>query len=557
MKGRTRLYVLAGLVVVILVLVSQCQKPAATVTSKQIAVVAAKHDIPPYSILAAQDIYTVTLPIEQALNLFEEREMQDLIGQMATVELRTGNPIKHADALIVPAWFKEQMSDMLIFSFYVSTDRIVGGKLRPGHHIDLQVSRPGISTQEQEAESLWLARNLWVVGVQQSSGGDILRPTVSIYSTITPQSSKSGSSSSGGLLGGVGGSTSGTNNNRDVPANLVVVAAHRAIAKTVTDYLGARLYEASVAIRVGQTTDPLGRIDGIVSESLGSQDNENKPAPGIDNVKITLYSGSGALLKEVQTNSGGRFFFDKLAQGDYYVEEVDPQGYVSASSNRLAVFVADGENLHLVFSDQKIAAATTDSRVAAAKPGTGTSSAAGTTPVPPTPAATPTPAAPKTEATPTRAAGSGTLPIATPVAGACSVYMSSDEKGSVSLVNFPAHTKEVWAILMFNQFPKDDYSIRAFYASTGEERQVSSGAWPGGSGTKAVAIRPGAGTSGEFQAGAYITVLKTGPDTIRDVKWWFVDMPQSAQASNPNATSSAPLPTVQVPKGGSGVERQR
>ena len=131
---------------------------------------------------------------------------------------------------------------MLIFSFYVPTSRIVGGQLRPGHHIDVLATRG--ESRDVSAESLWLAENVWVVGVYQASGEDVPRPPVG-----APEVSDESETTGGGTLG-FAQATTGSGAEQG-PANLVVVAANRETGKVIGDYFGARLYEAWVYVRPG------------------------------------------------------------------------------------------------------------------------------------------------------------------------------------------------------------------------------------------------------------------------------------------------------------------
>ena len=473
----------------------------------RISVVVAKHDIPPYTILSAEDVRTVQLLPEQAVGSFGG--LREPVGLMTTNEVRAGNVIHRSGVLVPdPTWSE---GEMLIFSFYVSTSRIVGGQLRPGHHVDLLVTRP--ETRDQLPESLWLAENLWVVGVYQASGDEVLRPTV----TIQDEGSEEQQDTGGGAFSFAASSRS---NARHGPANLVVVAAHRGTAKMIGDYLGARLYEPWVYVRpeeINGTETPYikGRIDGLVFEDANQDRMQQREESGIDDVTVTLYTKDGVVKSTTKTVSGGTFAFDDLEPGSYDVVETDPEGYVSVTSNRLRVGLVEGQNLHIVFGDKQ-----PEPTAIPVMPATAVPEPTNTPEATPTKVVTPEP-------TPTKVVTPE--PTLTPANCRCGVHMSDEQDGS-EITDFPEHTKEVWAVLSFEDCLADmAYSVRAYFAGTGnQERLVGGGKWKGGSGSTSVKVTPWAST--EFEPGAYATFLKIGPENIVcDFRWWFVDVTRTAE----------------------------
>ncbi|WP_328753010.1 SpaA isopeptide-forming pilin-related protein [Streptomyces sp. NBC_00285] len=62
----------------------------------------------------------------------------------------------------------------------------------------------------------------------------------------------------------------------------------------------------------------------------GIQDHGEPPAP---NVTVNLYNDNGDLLKTVKTDEGGKYLFDKLADGKYKVCFVKPAGYAWTKQN--------------------------------------------------------------------------------------------------------------------------------------------------------------------------------------------------------------------------------
>jgi hypothetical protein len=467
-------------------------------------VVVAKRIIPPYTVLnAGTDLMTRTVPLNDAGYAFSSPA--ELDGWFTIKELPTNGVIRSSDVLKLDAnWVA---GDMLIFSFYVATDRVVGGQVRPGHHVDLLVTHP--ETNVEFARSLWLARNLWVVDVRQVSGSTVPRPTL-----VPEGQTQEKRATGGGLLEPASAETTYTS--REGPSNLVVVAAPREVAKMVGEYLGARLYDAWLYIRPEGLNVVSGRIEGVVFEeqkNIGIRDREER---GLDGVTVSVRNQAGESKGTLQTFSGGQFYFDDLAPGTYTVELGTVAGYTPVTPPKVTLNLAAGQNAHLLFGLQGAGAATAVPQQAATA-----------TPIPATPAParpTATPAAGQPTATP---AG----PVVPPKICSCSIRMSDRENGA-EVTDFPEHTKEVWAILTFQDCPAEmPYTVRAYFAGTGnQERVVGAGKWQGGSGTVSLKVTPWAAT--EFQPGAYLTFLKVGPENVVcDFRWWFVDVVRTAQGT--------------------------
>jgi hypothetical protein len=360
----------------------------------------------------------------------------------------------------------------------VPTARVIGGQLRPGHFIDVLATRA--DTREEGGASLWLARGMWVVGVQQSSGQGVARPTVAAYGTAQP-------TPRAGIFGE--GTTFGE---REGPANLVVVAAHREIAKMIGDYFGAQLYDAWVYIRPSGSASKVGRIDGVVFEDADPLGIQSRAELGLDGVAITLFDEGGVTKGSAQTSGGGQFTFDNLTPANYRVAVTVPEGYTPVTAREASFYLADGQNQHLWFGEQKVV-----------KP------EAKVVQVAPTPQPTPRPTP-----APTRLAQSGQ--------DAYALRMSNQE-GGPEVSGFPAGVAEVYAVLDFKNVPADTpYKVLVQSSGVGaQERVASVGTWKGGSGSFSVKVMPWAGDT--FAEGAYITSLETGAeDTSRGFKPWTV-----------------------------------
>ncbi|MBC7235985.1 MAG: hypothetical protein H5T69_09095 [Chloroflexi bacterium] len=457
---------------------------------EKIAVLAASRDIPPYTLLTESDVHRRLVPPAEAADSFGDPS--EIQGMMTTQEIRYGNIVRRSGVLKRdPSWVE---GETLIFSFYVSTSRIVGGQLRPGHHVDLLVTRP--EQRDRPSEALWLANNLWVVGVYQASGDQVPRPTVSVG-----EEERAAPAQQGGAFGFAQGSAA--LNARQGPANLVVVAAHRDTGRLIADYLGAQLYEPWVYVRPGPMSevppDPFGRIDGLVFDDLNADQVRQSNESGLGEVTITLYGEDGSVKKAVKTASDGTFAFDKVEPGIYKVVETDPPGYESVSLNEVQLKLVAWQNRHVRFSDTAIRPTETPRPTA--------------TPVitSSVPGARPTVGAP--QATPGAGTSQGvtTSATSTPVAGACSirVYMSTQQDGA-ELAEHTAQCKKVlWAVVEFSDCGQIEYSVHITSPGASEAQRVGSGTWVGGSGKRSIEVKaPASSPDGFFPAGRYTTFIK-------------------------------------------------
>ncbi len=483
------LLAIAGLLAV-LVLYLQIRKPASSEAARPAAesvpVVVAKRDIPPFTLLSPEDGETKSLPAGQAIDAFGG--LEDLVGRITTTEIRRGNVIRQSNTLLRDKNWVD--GEMLVFSLDVPTSRVVGGQLRPGHYVDIQVTKAG--TTAGASEALWLARNLWVVGVQQRSGEEPSRPTVTIRDapvlpTETPRPG------GGGLGFATGPSTAGGARGA---ANVIEIAAHREIAQMISEYVGARQYEPWVFVRPAQISDLTGRIDGTVRlyyvDDRGGVLTKELPK-GLDGVKITLRNEDKGEEKTTTTASGGKFFFDGLAPAHYRISIVKDktlEAYTPASPEQLLHTVVAGQNLHVAFEYRAMAPATTTG------PGAGLVATAAPTPVAPTPTSAPTPAS----------------AVAPPPGAPCGdVYMSDREKGP-EMIGFPLGIKEVWAAVVLKDCAGDTpYTLRVLWPGGEKEGKVIATGRKGAD--EVVWIRIPAQQHwgwNEFKAGPYATTLQIG-----------------------------------------------
>lgn len=491
--SRRNLLLLAIAVVVLVLVLPSLMKPKAKTAETDTGMVAvvAKRDIAPYTVLQIEDLDTLYVPKEMILDTFGSP--QEAVGAMITTELRRNNLLLRKDVLeLDPSWTK---GSMLIFSFNVPTANIVGGKLRPGHHIDVLASL----SRGESAESLWLARNLWVVGVYQTSGAEVARPTPATAGYSAAVVAKAQPAAGGGLFGGGAATAGGADERvREGPANLVLVAADRDTSRLIGYYLDAMSYSPWVFVRPepgDQDGQVAGRVDGVVYADYERPGERDADEPGIEGATIKLYDATGKQVgQDTRTDAKGNFGFSGLGPGVYTVEELDPTGYAATTPSRLTVYLAEGQNRYVEFGAR-----------------------------PPTPPKTPTPL-PAIEKVPPQPTATPPTPAPTPVptqtqpatACACTLYLSEKELGLEKAGAWSDKTAAIWVMFGFDNCPDNiQYKLALTYAPLkGQSQQINlgSGTWKQGDKTKSIRI-PLAEGQQWHPAGSYVVTMEaTTPD---------------------------------------------
>jgi uncharacterized protein (DUF2141 family) len=97
----------------------------------------------------------------------------------------------------------------------------------------------------------------------------------------------------------------------------------------------------------------LGTVSGLVFNDRNGDGVKGGDETGIGGVVITLKTGDGAVVETVTTAGNGAFIFTQVGEGDFIVEEADPDGFVSTTSNAGAISLSAGEpSAGVNFGDQ-------------------------------------------------------------------------------------------------------------------------------------------------------------------------------------------------------------
>jgi hypothetical protein len=182
----------------------------------------AARDIGTYVIVDADMVQAVEKPGEEAVGIYGA---EDVVGKITTRYIKAGEPIDRYSVLSIEEFRFASDMGLEIASFPARFDEMVGGQLKPGHHINIYGYREGGA--DRLSETMLIAPDVWVVDVRTASGGEAGIPTP------TP--------GGGGLFSPIGGQ-------RAVPASIVTVAAEPSVVWKIVDTLGARGFNAWVTI---------------------------------------------------------------------------------------------------------------------------------------------------------------------------------------------------------------------------------------------------------------------------------------------------------------------
>ena len=229
MKTRQKvLLIIAGLLFILVVYLYFFQPTPREAPVVEVRVVVAREGLDTYALVNSISAFKpVTRTVAAATDLYKWDEFLDLIDNRALVTTRLILPddlIAYQDILpIGDREFRPGEPESGIISIYVPTDKIMGGKLRPGVRLDIYGYLP--ESGQQLADTLLVATNVWVVDVHSASGEEVLSSTPS-----------AGEEERGGLL------STGAQIERTVPANILTLAADLSTVDGIIYWLGAKGY---------------------------------------------------------------------------------------------------------------------------------------------------------------------------------------------------------------------------------------------------------------------------------------------------------------------------
>ena len=96
-----------------------------------------------------------------------------------------------------------------------------------------------------------------------------------------------------------------------------------------------------------------GNISGTVYNDLNGNQRQDYEELGIGGVTVQLVRTSDGTVIGTQVTSGdGAYIFVNVESGDYYIEETDPDGFVSTSSNIVVLRTLSTNSTTINFGDQ-------------------------------------------------------------------------------------------------------------------------------------------------------------------------------------------------------------
>ncbi len=94
------------------------------------------------------------------------------------------------------------------------------------------------------------------------------------------------------------------------------------------------------------------KVSGLVFNDVNGNGLQDPGEVGIENVVIKLWGTSANLIAQTLTDALGRFEFLNVPNGEYHVQEIDPDGYISTTPNSFNIFVSGSDVTNIKFGDK-------------------------------------------------------------------------------------------------------------------------------------------------------------------------------------------------------------
>jgi hypothetical protein len=97
-----------------------------------------------------------------------------------------------------------------------------------------------------------------------------------------------------------------------------------------------------------------GTIFGIVFRDPDSSGTMDEGESGLEDVRIELLDASNTVIAATRSDEYGFYRFTSVPEGDYTVQEIDPEGFSSTTDNKIPVVVRPEEDVAADFGDQGV-----------------------------------------------------------------------------------------------------------------------------------------------------------------------------------------------------------
>jgi len=222
------LLLLAAILVVVALLINRRPEKSQEAVSL-VAVVIARQDIEPYSIISSSQVTLSSTKIPATLAKDYYERTREVDGLMTTRFIKAGQQISREDAKpIEQVRYVEDMK-LEIVSFPAIFSEMVAGQIRPGHKVNIYGYRTETG-QGNPGETILVAGNVWVVDVRTATGEEVRHET---------EESKQ---DNGGLFLAPSVGTASQ------PASVLTVAAPPEVVQDIIYAFGAKGYNAWVTL---------------------------------------------------------------------------------------------------------------------------------------------------------------------------------------------------------------------------------------------------------------------------------------------------------------------